>query len=65
MIRGTCILPAGTGKNVKVLAFADGEFHDDLKAVGADLIGSDEIMNDIAKGEVPFDKIICTPEFLP
>jgi large subunit ribosomal protein L1 len=41
MIRGTCVLPAGTGKEVRVCVFADGEFHDQLKEVGADLIGDD------------------------
>ena len=41
MIRGTCILPAGTGKEVKVCVFADSAFHEDLKAVGADIIGTD------------------------
>jgi large subunit ribosomal protein L1 len=41
MIRGTCILPAGTGKEVRVCVFADGEFHSQLNEVGADLIGDD------------------------
>ena len=65
MIRGTCVLPAGTGKAVKVCVFADNEFHKDLLEVGADFIGSDQILADIANGEVPFDKIICTQEHLP
>ena len=41
MIRGTCILPNGTGKETKVCVFSDSEMHDDLVAAGADLIGSD------------------------
>jgi large subunit ribosomal protein L1 len=44
MIRGTCVLPAGTGKEIKVCVFADNEFHDDLKAVGADFIGNDQVI---------------------
>ena len=60
MIRGTCVLPAGTGKEVKVCVFADGEFHSDLKEVGADFIGNDQTILDIANGIIPFDKIICT-----
>jgi len=64
MIRGTCILPSGTGKTVKVCVFADNEFHKDLLAVGADYIGNDQILTDIANGIVPFDKIICTQEFI-
>lgn len=64
MIRGTCVLPAGTGKEIKVCVFADNEFHDALKEVGADFIGSDQILADIAAGIVPFDKIICTQEHI-
>lgn len=65
MIRGTCILPAGTGKEVRVCVFADNEFHEELKAVGADIIGDDQIFTDIQNGIINFDKIICTQEFLP
>lgn len=64
MIRGTCILPAGTGKTVKVCVFADAEFHKQLKDAGADIIGNDEILAEISKGETPFDKIICTPDYV-
>ena len=64
MIRGTCVLPAGTGKEIKVCVFADSEFHDDLRAVGADVIGSEETIADIAEGKIEFDKIICTQEFV-
>ena len=46
-VRGTCILPAGTGKEVKVCVFAGSEFHEDLKAQGADFIGDDQILKDI------------------
>ena len=65
MIRGTCVLPAGTGKEVKICVFADNEFHEELKAAGADFIGNDAIIQDIANGIVAFDKIICTQEFIP
>lgn len=41
MIRGTCVLPAGTGKEVRVCVFADNEFHESLKEVGADILGDD------------------------
>lgn len=43
-IRGTCILPAGTGKSVKVCVFADLEFHKDLKEAGADVIGDESVL---------------------
>ena len=61
-IRGTCILPAGTGKEVKVCVFAATEFHEELKAQGADVIGDDEVLKAISEGVTEFDKIIATPE---
>ena len=57
-------MPEGTGKEVKVCVFADNEFHADLREAGADFIGNDQIIADIAEGKVPFDKIICTQEFI-
>ena len=60
MIRGTCVLPAGTGKEVKVCVFADAEVHAELGEIGADLIGSDQVLADIADGKIEFDKLICT-----
>lgn len=65
MIRGTCILPCGTGKEVKVCVFADITLHEELTAVGADILGTDEVLTAIGAGKVPFDRIICTDEFLP
>ena len=65
MIRGTCVLPAGTGKEVRVCVFADNEFHEQLKEIGADVIGDDQVLTDIQNGIINFDKIICTQEFLP
>ena len=65
MIRGTCILPCGTGKEIKVCVFADEGFHEDLERVGADVIGNEEVLADIAAGKISFDRILCTEEFLP
>jgi large subunit ribosomal protein L1 len=59
-IRGTCLLPAGTGKNVRVCVFADSLFHKDLIEAGADIIGTDQILIDIASDKIDFDKLICT-----
>ena len=64
-VRGTCILPAGTGKEVKVCVFAGMEFHEECKAAGADFIGNDAILKDLSEGIIPFDKIIATPEHMP
>ena len=45
MIRGTCILPAGTGKEIKVCVFADRDLHEQLLASGADIIGNKEVLD--------------------
>ena len=61
-VRGTCVLPAGTGTEVKICVFAGQEFHDEVKENGADLIGNEEVLKDIGEGKIEFDKIIATPE---
>jgi len=64
-VRGTCILPCGTGKEVKVCVFADKEFHEQLQAEGCDVIGDDELLRKIGDGQpLNFDKIIATQEFM-
>jgi len=65
MIRGTCILPAGTGNEVRVAVFADEEFHSSLKDIGTDIIGDASLLLEIANGTMNFDKIIATPEQMP
>lgn len=62
MVRGTCILPAGLGTEVRIAVFADFEFHHLAKEAGADILGSADILSDIATGKCDFDKIIATPE---
>ena len=64
MIRGTCILPAGTGKEVKVCVFADSAYHAELREAGADIIGTEAIMQDIANDKIEFDKLLCTQEHI-
>uniref|UniRef100_A0A7S3MXG8 50S ribosomal protein L1 n=1 Tax=Strombidium inclinatum TaxID=197538 RepID=A0A7S3MXG8_9SPIT len=65
MIRGTCVLPAGTGKTLKVCVFADADQHEALLAAGADAIGSDQVILDVVQGTADFDRIIATKEFIP
>lgn len=64
MIRGTCTLPAGTGKEVKVCVFAGSELHDELKAVGADILGDEKTLLDIANEKIEFDKLLCSQEMV-
>jgi len=64
-VRGTCILPAGTGQEVKVAVFADAVFHEQLAEAGCDIIGDEKLLKDISEGmAIPFDKIIATSEFM-
>lgn len=64
MIRGSVVLPHGTGKNVRVAVFAKGDKVDEAKAAGADLVGSDELIEQIQNGKIDFDIVIATPDMM-
>ncbi len=61
-IRGSIALPNGTGKSVRVAVFAEGAKADEAREAGADIVGSDELVADIQKGEINFDAAIATPD---
>lgn len=60
-IRGSISLPHGTGKTVRVAVFAEGAQAEQATAAGADIVGSDELIAAIQKGEINFDAAIATP----
>lgn len=60
-IRGSVSLPHGTGKTVRVAVFAEGAQAEQAAEAGADVIGSDELIAQIQKGEIDFDAAIATP----
>jgi large subunit ribosomal protein L1 len=64
MIRSSVVLPHGTGKNVKVAAFAKGDKIDEAKEAGADIIGDDELLAKIQNGDIDFDIIVATPDMM-
>ncbi len=64
MVRGTVNLPHGTGKTARVLVFAGGERADEARAAGADLVGSDELIEEVAKGRLDFDAVVATPDLM-
>jgi len=64
MVRGSVVLPAGTGKNVKVAVIAKDAKADEAKAAGADLVGSDDLIADIQAGKIDFDILIATPNMM-
>ena len=62
MIRGAVVLPNGTGKTVRVAVFAKGVKVDEAKAAGADIVGSDDLVETVQGGEINFDVLIATPD---
>ena len=63
-VRGSIALPHGTGKTVRVAVFAEGDKAREAEAAGADVIGSDELVAAIQKGEINFDAAIATPDMM-
>ena len=64
-IKGIVNLPKGLGKKVIVAVVANEEKHDEAKAVGADIVGSDDLIETISKSKIEFDVIIATPDMMP
>lgn len=62
MIRGSIVLPNGTGKTVRVAVFAQGPQAEAAKAAGADIVGLEELAADVKKGIMNFDLVIATPD---
>lgn len=64
MIRGAVVLPHGTGKKVRVAVFAKGAKADEAKSAGADIVGADDLAEEIKKGNTDFDMVIATPDMM-
>ena len=62
VVRGATILPAGSGKDVRVAVFTQGENADAAKAAGADVVGMDELAADMKKGDLNYDVVIASPD---
>ncbi len=65
MVRGVADLPAGTGKDVRVAVFARGDKAEEARAAGADIVGAEDLVEQIQKGEINFDRAIATPDMMP
>jgi large subunit ribosomal protein L1 len=65
MVRGTVSLPAGTGKDMRVAVFAEGEAARQAQEAGADVVGSDDLVDRVAAGWFDFDAAIATPDMMP
>jgi large subunit ribosomal protein L1 len=65
MVRGVVNLPNGTGRTVRVAVFARGDKADEAKAAGADIVGAEDLLETVQKGEINFDRCIATPDLMP
>ena len=65
MVRGTVALPSGTGKDVRVAVFANGEAAEAARAAGAEYVGAEDLAAEIDKGMMDFDVAIATPDLMP
>jgi large subunit ribosomal protein L1 len=64
MVRSTVNLPHGTGKTARVLVFAGGERAEEARAAGADIVGADELIDEVNKGRLDFDAVVATPDLM-
>ena len=62
LVRGSVVLPAGTGKSVRVAVFAQGEKAEAAKAAGADIVGMEDLADQIKAGQFDFDIVIASPD---
>ncbi len=65
MVRGTVSLPHGTGREVRVAVFAVGEKAREAREAGADLVGGEELVEEVLKGNIDFDAAVATPDMMP
>ena len=63
-VRGTCRLPAGTGKTIRVAVFARGDKADEAREAGAEIVGAEDLVEAVSKGEIGFDRCVATPDMM-
>jgi large subunit ribosomal protein L1 len=64
MVRGVCTLPNGTGRTQRVAVFARGAKADEAKAAGADVVGAEDLVEQVSQGTINFDRCIATPDMM-
>ena len=64
MVRGVCTLPNGSGRTQRVAVFARGAKADEARAAGADVVGAEDLVEQVSKGVINFDRCIATPDMM-
>src|SRR5215216_1888476 len=64
MVRGVCNLPNGSGRTARVAVFAKGAKAEEAKAAGADVVGAEDLVEQVSKGTINFDRCIATPDMM-
>jgi len=64
MVRGVCNLPNGSGRTARVAVFARGAKAEEAKAAGADIVGAEDLVEIVSKGQINFDRCIATPDMM-
>jgi len=65
MVRGVCQLPHGSGRQVRVGVFAKGDKAEEAKKAGAEVVGAEDLVEQVQKGTIDFDRCIATPDMMP
>ena len=65
MVRGVCELPHGSGRKLRVGVFAKGDKAEEAKKAGADVVGAEDLVEQVQKGVIEFDRCIATPDMMP
>ena len=65
MVRGVCLLPNGSGRKLRVGVFAKGAKAEEAKKAGADVVGAEDLVEQVQKGVIDFDRCIATPDMMP
>lgn len=65
MVRGVCALPNGSGRTLRVGVFAKGAKAEEAKKAGADVVGAEDLVEQVQKGVIEFDRCIATPDMMP
>jgi large subunit ribosomal protein L1 len=64
MVRGVCMLPNGTGRTQRVAVFARGAKAEEAKAAGAEVVGAEDLVEQVSQGNINFDRCIATPDMM-